>query len=126
MDKKLLLNNIDHLVLLIRDLKITEQFYSIFLGKPIHKDKFQIAYEIGNTKLFFAKSNRNIKFDKENIGLNHLAFGVSTINELKEFENTLKKYKINNSNIKIDKYGKKPFIWFDDPDGIRLEFYLRN
>lgn len=26
---------------------------------------------------------------------------------------------------KIDKYGKKEFIWFDDPDGARLEFYLR-
>ena len=27
--------------------------------------------------------------------------------------------------MKIDFYGKKEFIWIDDPDGIRLEFYLR-
>ncbi len=78
----------------------------MFLGLPYHEIK-------------------NNEFDKDRIGLNHLAFGVKSLEELKKFEYILNKAQINNSGIKIDKYGKKEFIWFDDPDGIRLEFYLR-
>lgn len=116
---------IDHIVLLVKDLEKTEIFYSKFLGKPIDKNKIQIAYQIGDTKVFFAKSDNGMKFDKENIGINHLAFGVKNRQELKDFEKLLNKNKIKNSGIKIDKYGKKPFIWFDDPNDLRLEFYLR-
>jgi len=25
----------------------------------------------------------------------------------------------------IDRYGLKEFLWLDDPDGMRIEFYLR-
>jgi hypothetical protein len=32
---------------------------------------------------------------------------------------------ISHSGIKIDHYGQKEFIWLDDPDGMRVEFYLR-
>ena len=119
---------IDHIVLIIKDLKKSEKFYSAFLGKPTHKDKYSIAYQIGETKLFlglpYGKLKRKI-FDKEEIGLNHLAFGIRKLPELKALEQTLKKARIKNSGIQIDKYGKTPFIWFDDPDDIRLEFYLR-
>ncbi len=45
--------------------------------------------------------------------------------ELKHYKQILSKAKIKHSGIKVDKYGNKEFIWFDDPDGIRLEFYLR-
>ena len=118
---------LDHIVILIKDIKTTEKFYSLFLGKPIDRTDYHVAYEIGETKIFFGLSgNKDTpKFDKENLGLNHLAFRVKNLEELKEFEKILNKVKIKNSGIQIDKYGKKEFIWFDDPDGIRLEFYLR-
>ena len=57
--------------------------------------------------------------------MNHLAFGVRTGEELREFEKTLNDAGITNSGIKTDKYGNKEFIWFDDPSGIRLEIYCR-
>ena len=121
------LNFIDHIVLIIKDLKKSERFYASFLGKPLHKDKYSVSYQIGDTKLFlglpYGKLKR--KFDKEEIGMNHLAFGVRKLSELKSLEKILKKTHIKNSGIQIDKYGKKPFIWFDDPDSMRLEFYLR-
>jgi glyoxylase I family protein len=122
------LNFVDHLVLIVKDLKKSEKFYSAFLGKPIHRDKYSVAYQIGNTKLFLGLPYRELKrkiFDKEELGLNHLAFGVRKLLELKTMEKILKKAGIKNSGIQIDKYGKKPFIWFDDPDGMRLEFYFR-
>jgi hypothetical protein len=32
---------------------------------------------------------------------------------------------IKQSGIQVDKYGNNEFIWFDDPDGYRVEFYCR-
>jgi len=119
---------IDHIVLIVSSIQRTKRFYSSFLGKPHSQDKDAIAYTIGNTKLFFAPPYKKIKnnvFNSDRIGLNHLAFGVRTHNELKRFEQKLIKAKIKNSRIQIDKHGKKEYVWFDDPDKIRIEFYLR-
>jgi len=117
---------IDHIVIIVNDVKRTADFYSKFLGKPIQMDKEQVAFQVGDTKLFFGLPYGVYgRYDKDNCGLNHLAFGVTRLEELKYFEGVLNKAQIKNSGIKIDKYGKKEFIWFDDPDGVRLEFYLR-
>jgi|SRR3989344_4775850 len=119
--------NLDHIVLFIKNLKKTEQFYNKFLGRYISKNKYQITYQVDNTFLFFALpyKKKPIKYNKEDYGLNHIAFGIKNVKELEKIKILLNNNKIKNSGIKIDKYGKKPFIWLDDPNGIRLEFYLR-
>jgi len=116
---------VDHIVIIVKDVKRTADFYSSFLGEPIQMDKEQVAFQIGKTKLFFGLPYGEYeKYDKDKYGLNHLAFGVGSLNELKKFKGILDKNGIKNSGIKTDKYGKKEFIWFDDCDGIRLEFYF--
>lgn len=111
---------------MIKNVEETEQFYSSFLGKPEHQDKEQVAYKIGDTKIFFGLAYGDFeKSDKDKSSLNHIAFGVRSTEELKEFEKTLNDAGIKNSGILIDKYGNKEFIWFDDPNGYRLEFYCR-
>ena len=68
----------------------------------------------------------NVKFLlKDSYSLNHLAFGVRRTNELKQFEKVLNDAGIANKGIRIDKYGKKEYVSFDDPDGYRIEFYNR-
>lgn len=117
---------IDHIVLIVKNIEETEKFYSTFLGKPDHQDENQIAYKIGETKVFFGLSlGEYEKSDKDKTSLNHLAFGVREGEELRKFENVLNSAGIKNSGIKIDKYGNKEFIWFDDPSGVRLEIYCR-
>ena len=117
---------IGHLVLIVKDIKKTEKFYTSFLGKPEYQDEENVTYKIGNTDVYFAATDGEFeKIDKDKGGLNHLAFGVRTGNELREFKKILNEAEIKNSGIKIDKYVSKEFIWFDDPDGIRLEFYCR-
>ncbi len=112
--------------MIVRDIEETGKFYGSFLGKPEHQDKEQIAYKIGETKIFLGLPYGDFeKVDKDKSGLNHLAFGVRTTEELKEFEKTLNDAGIKNSGIQIDKYGSKEFIWFDDPNGYRLECYCR-
>jgi glyoxylase I family protein len=118
---------IDHIVIFVKSLKKTDDFYSKFLGIPEYKYKNSISYKIGDTKVFFAIPYRASKraFDKEELGLNHLAFGVRKLSELKKWSDALDGANLKNSGIRIERYSKKQFIWFDDPNGLRLEFYLR-
>ncbi len=117
---------IDHLVVIVKSIEETEKFYSSFLGKPEHQDKEQVTYKIGETKIFFGLPYGDFeKVDKDKSSLNHLSFGVKISEELKEFEKILNNAGIKNSGIQIDKYGSKEFIWFDDPNGYRLECYCR-
>lgn len=119
-------NFIDHIVLIAKDIKKTVDFYSSFLGKPVYQDEENATYKIGDTDIYFASSDGEFrKLDKDKGGINHLAFGVRNIEELRLFEERLKEANIKNSGIQIDKYGGKEFVWFDDPNGYRLEFYLR-
>lgn len=117
---------IDHIVISVKNLKASTKFYSSFLGKATTSTE-DVSWKLGDTKLFITSTYKKSpdKFDKSNLGLNHLAFHVSSNTELNSFLYMLNKAKIKNSGIQIDKYSKKDFIWFDDLDGIRLEFYLR-
>lgn len=117
---------IDHIVLIVKDIQETENFYTTFLGKPEHEGEDSVSYKIGETKIFFGLPYKEwANSDKDMTGLNHLAFGVRSLDELREFEGILNKENIKNSGIQIDRYGNKEFIWFDDPNGYRLEFYNR-
>lgn len=117
---------IDHIVLMVKDVEKTYSFYKNFLGEPIEKDKEQVAWQVGETKLFFGLPYKEyVLGDKDSYLLNHLAFGVRSIEELKQFEKILNDAKIPNKGIRVDKYGKKEYVSFDDPDGYRIEFYHR-
>ena len=119
---------IDHIVLIIKDVNRTTGFYTHFLGAPILKDDFQVAWKIGETKLFFGLYTKEKGYkpnDKDSYSLNHLAFGVRSIEELKKFESILNEAGISNKGIRLDKYGKREYVSFDDPDGYRIEFYHR-
>ena len=117
---------IDHIVLIVKDLKETAEFYNKFLGEPDHKYDDSVSYKIGDTKIFFGLPyGKWQSYNKDLSGFNHLAFGVRTVEELKEFEKILNSLNIKNSGIIKEKDAGKDFIWFDDPNGYRLEFYCR-
>lgn len=118
---------LDHIVISVSNLKKSTQFYSSFLGKAntsVHDSYFSL----GEVKIFLTHpyKQKPRSFDKHNLGLNHIAFGVNSIRSLRAYEKKLRNAKISNSGIQIDSYSKKEFIWFNDPDNIRLELYLRN
>ena len=118
---------VDHIVISVTNLDKSVKFYTAFLGKP-KITKFDASWNLGATKLFLTKPyiKKHRKFDKNNLGLNHIALQVKSLTELKKLEAKLSKAKIKHSKIQPDKYNPKNlFLWFDDPDKIRLEFYLR-
>jgi catechol-2,3-dioxygenase len=118
---------VDHLVFRVADLSKSERFYTMLLGQPPHRTEDSIMYQVGDTRLFFTRCEQPQPgpYDKEEVGLNHLAFGVRTLEELQVIQEQLGRAGIPNSGIKIDRYGQKEFIWLDDPDNMRIEFYLR-
>ena len=120
-------NFIDHLSLIVKDLDRTEEFYSKFLGNPILRNETLLIYKISNIRLYFKLSSKRVidsKYDKDSIGMNHIGLGVRTLDELKEFERHLSEVGVKHSEFKVGKFGNE-YIWFDDPNGIRLEIYHR-
>jgi glyoxylase I family protein len=118
---------VDHLVFRVTDLHGTERFYSTLLGQPSQRAEGSLMYKAGDTRLFFTLSDQHQQrtHEKERVGLNHIAFGVRTLEELQTIQQQLDSAGISHSGVKVDQYGLKEFIWLDDPDGIRIEFYLR-
>ena len=120
-------NFVDHLVLRVAEVGRTERFYTALLGQPMQRAESSIMYKVGDTRLFFTRSDmyQAGPYEKEKVGLNHLAFGVRTIEELQAIRAQLDSLGVAHSGIERDKYGQKLFMWLDDPDGMRIEFYTR-
>jgi glyoxylase I family protein len=118
---------LDHLVFRVAELDRTERFYTALLGQPPERAEDSLMYKAGDTRVLFTLSDRPQQgnYEKEKVGLNHMAFGVRTLEELKTIGAQLDAAGISHSGIKLDHYGRKDFIWLDDPDGMRIEFYLR-
>ena len=123
----LLTTFIDHLVFRVAELDRTERFYTALLGEPVERTEESLMYISGKTRLFFTLAAESARkpHDKEAVGLNHLAFGVRTLEELRKVQAHLDEQDLIHSGILLDPYGLKDFIWLDDPDGMRVEFYLR-
>lgn len=121
-------NFIDHLVFRVAEVERTQRFYTVLLGSPSFSTEDSLMYMAGDTRIFFTASvgPQAAGFEKENIGLNHLAFGVRSLEELQVIEEQLDRAAISHSGIKLDPYGLKEYLWLDDPDGMRIEFYLRS
>jgi glyoxylase I family protein len=117
---------LDHIVLFVANLGATRDFYNRLLGPLVWSDEHSLMYVVGDTRLFFATARLlDSTFDKERVGLNHLTFGVRTLEELHQIATHLDNVGVRHSGIQIDHYGQKEFVWLDDPDGLRVEFYLR-
>jgi catechol-2,3-dioxygenase len=118
---------IDHLVLRVQDLAATRSFYRTLFGEPLSQTDDSVMYMVGDTRIFFTLSSQKIitLHDKEQPGLNHIAFGIHDSALLRGILHQLDAAGLRHSGIRIDNYGKKEFIWLDDPSGFRLEFYCR-
>jgi glyoxylase I family protein len=116
---------VDHLVFRVRDINRTARFYDSLLGAPFRADGY-VMYSAGDTLLFFTPSiGQTESYDKEKVGLNHIALGVRRIDELRMVESQLNHAAIAHSGIKLWEDGVTQYIWLDDPDGIRIEYWLR-
>ena len=117
--------SIDHLVFRVRDITASKTFYAALFGDPVFQNEDMFFYKIGtSTRLFFTKAvDSTTPYDKEQSGLNHIAFGVESLPHLEQIHTHLQSTGIPNSGIGIDPHGKQNYIWLNDPNGFRVEFY---
>ena len=133
-------NYIHHIVLTVRNAKKSTEFYSKVLGSEwkIIEQKDDYAYfvadsvEYPKTKCMLVIGEprdgalKNDKFDRNRIGLDHFAFNVESMEELKEIEVRLSKHGIvmETGGITDDDFGGTA-IFCQDPDGMKVEFHLQ-
>ncbi|HLD51048.1 hypothetical protein A3K34_02040 [candidate division WWE3 bacterium RIFOXYC1_FULL_40_10] len=119
------ITGIHHIEFTVTDLEQSKRFYSKFPG-------FKVVAEYPNFVMFQANEFylgltdhkgcvTNDKFSEFNVGLDHLAFGVSSLEDLREVASFLDSQKIPHSEINVLSNGTHIFT-FRDPDNIQLEF----
>jgi glyoxylase I family protein len=119
---------IDHLVLVVSNIGRTREFYSKIFGEPTYQNERSLVYNIGRTRLFLVLAHGELPpgdvFSPNRIGLEHFAIGIGSVEELKEIARVLDAGGIVHSGIHIDSNSKREKIWLNDPDKIRIEFFI--
>lgn len=120
-----------HVGLNVSDIERSERFYREVFG-------FQVmgkSQESGREFVFLADGQKLVltlwqqgegRFDKRQPGLHHLSFQVATVEEVKEAEGRLRGMSVPMIYDGIVPHGEgaqSGGIFFEDPDGIRLEIY---
>ncbi len=124
------LNAIHHIAIICSDYDISKKFYTEILGLTIIKETFRV--ERNSYKLDLALNDHYVielftfpnppprPTRPEALGLRHLAFEVDNVEESIAF---LEKNGVPTEGVRWDDITGKKFTFFNDPDGLPLEFY---
>lgn len=118
---------IAHTTLTVKDIQRTRNFY---------EQLFQVELAMDNGKSFsllavgvpcwfvqWKKQYPGDWFDERRIGLDHIAFLIETIDELKSLIKRLNELGVINAGLeRFD--SKYPYVAFRDPDNIQVEFFI--
>jgi catechol 2,3-dioxygenase-like lactoylglutathione lyase family enzyme len=121
--------SITHVAVTVTDLDVSEAWYTKVLGVPPVLDEDtgpfrHIVFQVGNTLLglhAFPDLATAERFNERRPGLDHIAFGVATRDELVEWAERLEQLGIEHGEVKDAGYGSG--ISFRDPDNIALEIF---
>ena len=120
-------SRLGHVVLRVRDLKRSEEFYTNFMGLEVN--------DRGGDSMVFLRSNSDVHHDvaiakiaddapgpePDRVGLYHIAYELGSIDEVKEA------YRLANElGVRIAGYGdhgETKGLYVLDPDGIEIELY---
>ena len=120
---------ITHVALTVTDLEVSEAWYTKVLGVPPVLDEDtgpfrHIVFQLGTTLLGlhgFPRLTSCERFDERRPGLDHVAFGCASRDELVEWAARLDALGIPHGEIVDAGYGSG--LSFRDPDNIALELF---
>jgi catechol 2,3-dioxygenase-like lactoylglutathione lyase family enzyme len=124
--------SIGHVALTVRDLAVSVPWYeALFEARPVldedtDPDFHHTVYVVGDTLLGLhqhATPAPAERFSEYRVGLDHLAFGCESREDLEKWARRLDEIGIEHGEIKDAPYGSG--LSFRDPDGIALEFFAR-
>jgi len=121
-----------HIGLNVNDLGRSKEFYQEIFGFEVRSEstdenrKYAMLAKDGKLVLTLWQQS-SVEFSKETAGLHHLSFQAKSIDQIKEVEANLRKRgaKLIYDGIVLHSEGAKSGgIFFEDPDGIRLEIFI--
>ncbi|OGM76679.1 hypothetical protein A2210_01495 [Candidatus Woesebacteria bacterium RIFOXYA1_FULL_40_18] len=118
---------IAHTTLTVSDIQRTKKFYErLFQVKLPMDNKFSLSLLKVGIPCWFVQWEKQYpkdRFDERRIGLDHIAFELKTLGELKKIIARLDEMRIKNAGLErfADKY---PYVAFRDPDNIQTEFFI--
>jgi catechol-2,3-dioxygenase len=125
------MSNFGHVGLNVSDVSRSQQFYQQVFGFDVIKEskdadhRFVLLGEDGQAVVTLWQQSTG-KFKKDTPGLHHLAFWVDNIHAVENIERQLREMKVNflyDGIVAHSEGAKSAGIFFEDPDGIRLEIF---
>jgi catechol 2,3-dioxygenase-like lactoylglutathione lyase family enzyme len=118
-----------HLALRVSDYERSKHFYLDVLGfKQIMEKPGLCLFLAGSTPIAIRGPQNGMpkddRFDPFRVGLDHLAIGCESKEDLETIAEALEKNGIENTGIKHDELLDKDYIAFKDPDRISWEYYM--
>lgn len=121
-----------HVALTVQDIDASTRWYETLLGWSIirrvddHDIRIRTLYDAESAvalSLCEPRDRSRDRFDSRRTGLDHLAFRVGDEDALNRWVEHLDALMIDRSPIRAEGDAVK-LVTFNDPDGIRLEFYV--
>lgn len=125
-----IIKKVHHVAVICSDYAKSLEFYTKVLGLEVVAENYREERQSYKTdlalngeytiELFSFPTPASRPSYPEAVGLRHLAFAVSDISDAASF---LESRGVAHQEIRIDSYTGKRFFFFEDPDGLPLEFY---
>lgn len=120
---------IHHLALRVTDYEQSKHFYLNTLGfEQILEKPGLCLFRAGNTAIAILGPRDNTpdkeQFNPFQVGLDHLAIGCESKEDLESVAETLDHNNVENTGINHDDILDKDYIAFKDPDRISWEYYM--
>ena len=120
---------VHHIALRTMDRDRTKAFYGNLLGfRLILENEELLIYAMGRTFVAFKQAAprdpRYQKFSPFEVGLDHIALGIESEEELRRITLRLESADVENTGVKLDETLQKLYVAFKDPDRIQWEFYM--
>ncbi len=126
------INRIHHIAIICSDYNKSKHFYTKVLGfvvlREVYREErksYKLDLQVGDQyqiELFSFPDPPARPSRPEAAGLRHLAFEVDNLDEAIA---ALESHNVVVEPIRIDEFTGKRFTFFEDPDGLPIEFYER-